>query len=200
MEKAEKIIKEIIEGKNTRLGDLKDLVRNFFKGKTQEDLNKLGKNEVNFMRYLEEILFRYNVTKLWEKYSEKKEDKNLNEIDRAFLENLLNENNPKKYLWLSYELDYDEMKFLKLARVFNKEQVFDKDFLAFVGWMVLSPYFCEEDCFESKDKDLHLEVVLSGDEDLVNSGEERRKKKIRLFIIGSRKYKDLWDKIKGILK
>jgi len=168
-------VNELIGGNDSHLEELKELVIDFFRDKTQIDLDSFDKSEINSMVHLNDVLF-----------SEGK----LSFTDRAMLDYSFNNDDPQESIWIEYNGEYNEELFKNFARLIYDQEVFGDRFVSFVGWILIDPHFEEDFLFENKKEDLRLEINLHGD--VFNE------KNIRILLIGSKDYSHLISETKKI--
>ena len=178
-DKIRKIVDEVIKRNDKNLSELKKLTMKFFKGKTQQDFNKVDQK---FLKALKES------------YDLLKKSKKLTEVDRAFLDfNFKNGNgNMKEYLCFSKAQEYDEKKLKALAFEIYSRKIFGKkgdDFLSFLGFVWMYEYSGDDIELTSEKRDIymHLSVRETGDD-------------MGILLLGSKRYKGLFNKVSEIMK
>lgn len=181
--KIKKLISEIINGKEKSLPKLKKLYQDFFKGKTQKELDKVNKKFLNSLR---------------DSYDRITKKEKLTEIDKADLDYLFNK--PlSKYICLEIETEINDAKLKRFARVVCEESsyrdVFGQkvinNFLAFIADVWISDNFSCDLKLESDNKDFLVEITFFDYEE---------KTKMYFFGLGDKKYKPFLEKIQEVLE
>jgi len=171
-------VNEIIEGNNKNLGKLKKLITEFFKGKTQQELEKIGKKELGMLSQVYDLILKNN------EYSE---------LDKAYLDYIFNKP-MKKYVAKSSYKKVSKSKFISLAKkIYAYEYKFPKEeidnFLRFFGWMLLTDSW-DDTKLITQDKELEINISIS----------YYNKMSVSIFAIGSKKYEDEINSIISSLK
>lgn len=164
MEKLKYLVKE----SEKNLPEIKKLVNERVNNKDQGYFDQLEKNELKQIVRLSEIINSKN---------------KLTEIDKAKIEHIFNKK-PKKYFWRlkRYNLDYNKLS--KFRDFIDKKiNLRPKDLSKWVDWIIKEEIKMDEVVYESNKKDIRIEISL---EDYVkNKGE------IEIFLIGSKRYKNI---------
>jgi hypothetical protein len=175
------LAKELIDGEDKNLPRLKELINNFFRGKNQEDFDKFDQAKLQIIIKSKERILK---------------DEPLTEIDRAFFDLYINET-PKKYIALDVSSVLDEEELRKVVNEIHSQKIFgtevEKEFLAFVCWAWATENWWDEIALETEEKDLYFELNF----DQIHNDLE--KPKMSVFLVGTKKYESLREKLFKII-
>lgn len=174
----QKYVDEVIEGNDENLAELKKLIKEFFKDKTQEELEKIGKKELAMLGKSYDLLMKK------EKYTE---------IDRAHLDFIFNKP-MKKYIAESTSKDVSKEELISLFKKiyfyghkFSREET--EGLFNFLGFLLITDPW-EEHSMISEDKELEIKINIENSDKLF----------LNVFIIGNKKYESEINNILSVLK
>jgi len=178
-EKAKKIANEIVDEDYKNLPELRKLLKDILREKTQKDFDKIGKRKIQgFLKFSESL---------------SKSDE-LTDVDRAFLDFYFNDKPIKSFfLEISREIDGDKLK--EIIKEIHDRGAFGssggREFMSFIAETIFVSDWWGDMTLESDKKDLYLDI---------NFHHEMEKPEVDLFIIGMGKFEALIEKISKILK
>jgi len=181
MEEIIGLINELIEGNDKNLPRLKELVKDFFKGKNKEDFDKMDQSKLQAIVQSKDRILK---------------DEKLTQIDRAFFDLHLNEK-LKNYISLDVSSVLDEEELKKVVNEILTKKIFEKEvekeFLSFVCWAWASESWWDKIALETEEKDLYFEMNF----DDIHYGSE--KPKMSVFLVGTKKYESLKENLFHII-
>ncbi len=168
---------ELVEGNDKNIEELKKIILNLFKGISQDEIEDMIKNKIK-----DTIFFLYKLFK---------ENKSLQEIDRAYLDYYINKNKPKKYIWYRYTGKITEKRFKRIKEIFQRDSRLTADYHLFnnIDDPTQEGYdLAEDSIFESLDQDFRIILYYMVWVDF------------DILLIGSSKFQYLIDRIKKIME
>jgi hypothetical protein len=178
LNKIKEIVNEVIQGDDKNREELRSLVKGLFTGKTRSDFDKIDNDDLHALK---------------ESYDSIIKESDLTEIDRAFLDIHFNQP-PKRYTFLNILAEIDEKKLKKIAALIQDNRFFgpekDKEFMAFIGWILVYENWWDDITLENEKKDLHFQMWFN---------HIKKYPQIGLLIVGTKKYEKVLKQIESIL-
>ena len=169
--KIKKYIEELILGKDDNLNELNNMLKDFFKNKTQKYFDKIDKKELQRLIRLLDIF---------------KNKKELSEIDRALLDYTFHEKKPLKYFWIKEEHKLHPVRLKAFRNFLIKEINFNKnkeDFIKWVDWIISDGIGWDDGTYENKEKNFLIGLDITNYEGEIPD--------LDIFMIGDKKYMEI---------
>jgi len=171
-------VNEFIKGDETSLNELRRVVKEFFRGKTQKEIDKMDGKKVLAVAEAHDVLRKRTLTR----------------VDKALLDLIFNEK-PREHACLNVQVRVNAKEFKRVVKVVHEKELFDsesqKELMSFAGWVLVYDTWWGGVTLENAEKDLRVEINLS---------HWREKPELKLLVLGDKKHAGLIKKIKEILK